>query len=161
MKITPVKPVVPPAKPGPRKPRPENPKPPKKGAAGVDGMKIIKRLNPFGPSSGVWSGPNSKELFDYSFSPSPSLIFYRQVDSSQVRRLMQANGIDFEVFKAWYRPNCGPPVRRSNGSKFFWLYQAEWVWDFAFQHGFGLYPGPRLDIDNRLVDEFGEPWVSR
>lgn len=123
-------------------------------------MKLIKRLNPFGPASGAWRGPGSNELFHYSFSTNPALIFYREVVSTEVKKLVESNGKSYADFKEWYRAQAGSPRKTFNGSRFIWLFRAEHVWDYAFQKGFGLYPGPRLTADNKLVDENGNPWRS-
>ena len=122
-------------------------------------MKIVKRVNPFGPASGAWRGPGSNKLFHYHIDSS-QLIFYDWMDAALVKQLLEANGSSYEAFKEFHRAYL-PAKKRFNGRRFDWFYSCEVVWDWAFQKGFGSYPAPRLTPDNQLVDENGEPWRNR
>jgi len=118
-------------------------------------MKLVKRINPFGPLSGrVWSGPDSHERFAYYFR---SWVFYSFVSTSTVKEVLESNDLNFEDFKKFYKSYCGSPKKVRSGygptPKYVWLYKTEYLWDYCFQKNCAEYPYPRLNNKGELVYE--------
>lgn len=121
-------------------------------------MKLVKRVNPF--SGGGWRGPGADQrfIFDVHINGKYSNSYYAQIDGMTARRLIEANGASWDDFKDFHRAYHGSPKRFCDSGKWRYSYVTDCLWDFCFQRGFGEYPAPRLNSNNQLVDENGNPW---